>query len=332
MSTKKERHWSCLALATCLYGLLLNVTLVVPAHIHANTTPTNPIVFSAPVVQISAVEEYWTPKRMASALSADIPATEKQIAIPRETHQARKHSSPSFARSLPVPGPKADPVRAPYSQEGKVFFSDGGRDWVCSGTALVSNNHSLVDTAGHCVADDKHFVSNWIFCPMYSGNGCHYYIAKMLATDKLWLDHSDRPDGWFGYDFGMAVVTSTQPNKKLTDSFGGVVGIASLDSTRLSYLAIGYPAAPPFNGQTQQKCESVVTRNDSQGGEVDPIGINCDMTGGSSGGGWFITLNGQLYLNGHTSYGYKSEPDVLYSPYFDSTWQDLFLATQNIAV
>ncbi len=330
MSTHKRRHWPYLVLAMGLYGLFCSTALTIPARLHAATAPTNPVVFSNPVTDINAVEAYWTPKRMASALSADIPANEKQVAIPRTLHQVRKRSFPAFTGSLPIPDPKADPVHPPYTQEGKIFFSDGGRDWVCSGTALVSNNRSLVDTAGHCVADDKHFVANWIFCPMYDGNGCHYYIARVLATDKLWLDHSDRPDGWFGYDFGMAVVISTQPNKKLTDSFGGVTPIANLDPAHQTYLAVGYPAAPPFNGQTQQKCESQVTKTDEQGGDVEAMGIQCDMTGGSSGGGWFIVLNGRLYLNGHTSYGYRDDPTVLYSPYFGTTWESLYRAAQDI--
>ncbi|HVU68101.1 MAG TPA: hypothetical protein VHD63_13260 [Ktedonobacteraceae bacterium] len=336
MSMHKRRHWPYLVLAACLYGFFCHFTSPVPAHLYAASEPANPVVFSDPVTDTSRVEAYWTPRRMASALSADIPANEKQVAIPRTLHQASKRSLPSSVRSLPVPDPKADPkadpVHPPYSQEGKIFFSDGGRDWVCSGTALVSDNHSLVDTAGHCVADDRHFVSNWIFCPMYDGNGCHYYIAKLLATDKLWLDHSDHPDGWFGYDFGMAVVVPTLKNKKLTDSFGGMLALTNLDPAHQTYLAVGYPAAPPFNGQTQQKCESQVTRNDDQGGDVNALGIQCDMTGGSSGGGWFIVLSGQLYLNGHTSYGYRDDPTILYSPYFGQIWENLFQAAQNISI
>jgi hypothetical protein len=34
---------------------------------------------------------------------------------------------------------------------GKVFFSDGAYNYVCSGTALTSGNESVVWTAGHCV-------------------------------------------------------------------------------------------------------------------------------------------------------------------------------------
>ncbi len=335
MSTQKKGRWSLLALAMCLYGLFLSMTLSGPARTHADNTPINPIVFSNTIDQTASIIEYWTPKRMASALSADIPTLDKEIAIPRTTHQPGIGLKTGSRHTLPIPNPtpRADPVHPLYPQMGKIFFSNDGRDWVCSGTALVSQNHSLVDTAGHCVADDKHFVSNWIFCPMYNGEGsCHFYVAKLLATNKLWFDHSDHPSGWFASDFGMAIVTPGVSGQKLTDACGGVIGLANIDYNQKSYLALGYPAAPPFNGRTQQRCGSAVAQTDENEGLPAPLGIMCDMTGGSSGGGWLIDINGQLYLNGHTSYGYKSEPGVLYSPYFGPTWLDLYQATQNITV
>lgn len=330
MSTQKKIRWLYLALALCLCGLSLSMLLVAPARTHADNTSENPIVFSDTGVSVENVMQYWTPRRMASALSADMPAIdEKKVAVPRVAHQTHVHQAALSQTALSA----ADPANPLYQVVGKVFFSTNGKDFVCSGTSVASLNRSLVDTAGHCVVNNKHFVSNWVFCPVYTGNGCHFYVAKILATDKVWLDHSDRPDGWYGDDLGMAVVAPAAPGgKKLADAFGSVSGLANIDYVARKYLTVGYPAAPPFTGKTQLKCESPVLKTDDNQNTDSPLGVACDMTGGSSGGGWFITVNGQLYLNGHTSYGYNNDPGVLYSPYFNNTWLDLFRATQVIAV
>ncbi|HEY0756158.1 MAG TPA: hypothetical protein VGD98_19535 [Ktedonobacteraceae bacterium] len=329
MFTQKKIRCLYMALASCLYGLFLSMLLAAPVRTYAENTPANPVVFSDTMTSTENVIQYWTPKRMASALSADIPAIDEKVAVPRAHYQSRTRQATGYRQARP----NSSPTNPLYSQVGKVFFSNEGKDFVCSGTIVASLNRSLVDTAGHCVVNSKHFVSNWVFCPMYNGNGCHFYIARILVTDKLWLDHSDRPDGWYGNDFGMAVVVSGTPGgKKLADAFGSITGLTNIDYVSRKYLALGYPAAPPFTGRVQIKCESSVLKTDDNQNTESPPGIACDMTGGSSGGGWFLTINGQLYLNGHTSYGYNNDPGVLYSPYFGTVWLDLFRESQVINV
>jgi len=51
------------------------------------------------------------------------------------------------------------------------------------------------------------------------------------------------------------------------------------------------------------------------------MSIGCDMTAGSSGGGWII--DGQ-YLNSSVSYGYDNDPIDLYGPYFGQAARNLF--------
>ncbi len=50
------------------------------------------------------------------------------------------------------------------------------------------------------------------------------------------------------------------------------------------------------------------------------MGIGCDMTGGSSGGGWVVG-NDVLSVN---SYGYSNQPNVMYGPYQGSVAQQLY--------
>jgi hypothetical protein len=50
------------------------------------------------------------------------------------------------------------------------------------------------------------------------------------------------------------------------------------------------------------------------------MGIDCDMTGGSSGGGW-IAGGSLVSVN---SYGYATLPNVMFGPYQGSVAQGLY--------
>ena len=50
------------------------------------------------------------------------------------------------------------------------------------------------------------------------------------------------------------------------------------------------------------------------------MAIRCDMTGGSSGGGWIV--GGNVYSV--NSYGYLTQPNVMYGPYQGSVAQQLY--------
>ena len=43
------------------------------------------------------------------------------------------------------------------------------------------------------------------------------------------------------------------------------------------------------------------------------MAVQCDVTGGASGGGWVISGD---VLNGVTTYGYPSDPNTDFGPYF----------------
>ena len=52
------------------------------------------------------------------------------------------------------------------------------------------------------------------------------------------------------------------------------------------------------------------------------MGVPCDMTGGSSGGGW-VTQAGQIASV--VSYGYGSLKNVLFGPHHEAEAQQLYL-------
>jgi hypothetical protein len=119
------------------------------------------------------------------------------------------------------------------------------------------------------------------------------------------------------YDVGAAVMNTTG-GSALTDVVGGR-GIAFNYNRNQFYTSFGYPAAPPFNGQRLWICESPLIANDPSA-SPPTMGIDCDMTGGSSGGGWIVG-NSVYSVN---SYGYLNQPGVMYGPYQDSVAQSVY--------
>jgi V8-like Glu-specific endopeptidase len=251
-----------------------------------------------------AVEEYWTAERMENA----IPADKQRAAAPGA--KSKKPPPRGIAQQIAPPY-----TSAPTRTNGKVFFTDGGLNYVCSGTALLSGNKSTVWTAGHCVHDGaSNFHTNWAFVPAYADGQRPYgtWTARNLFTTSGWANGGD-----FSYDNGAAAV-SPNGGSSLTDVVGGRDIVFNYDRSQ-TYAAHGYPAASPFNGQRLWVCTSPLRYND---GSANPqtMGIDCDMTGGSSGGGW-IAGDAVASVN---SYGYRTLPNVMFGPYQGSTSQSLY--------
>ena len=203
----------------------------------------------------------------------------------------------------------------PTSTNGKVFFTDNGLNYVCSGTALLSGNKSVVWTAGHCVHDGAtNFHTNWTFVPAYADGTRPYgtWTARTLLATNGWASNGD-----FSFDNGAAVV-STNAGSALTDVVGGR-NIAFNSPRNQQYAAHGYPAGPPFNGQRLWVCNSPLAYDDTSA-NPPTMGINCDMTGGSSGGGWIAGGN----VASVNSYGYSTLPNVMFGPYQGSVSQSLY--------
>jgi hypothetical protein len=254
----------------------------------------------------SSVTSYWTAERMQQAK----PAAQRFGEAPG---QARKQGSlPWTSEEITTPY-----TQAPTSTHGKAFFTLGGNDYVCSGTALLSGNKSVVWTAGHCVNEGPGaFATNWQFVPAYKDGSAPLgvYVAENLFTPTAWRNAGD-----FSYDLGAAVV-GPAGGTALTDRVGGR-GIAFNTSRSQTYQSYGYPAAPPFSGERLWRCTSALQTSDTSA-NPDTLGIGCDMTGGSSGGGWIVGSN-VVSVN---SYGYNNQPDVMYGPYQGSVAQSLYTA------
>jgi V8-like Glu-specific endopeptidase len=264
----------------------------------------------------------WTVARMRDAADAD-----QLLGNVPNLASVSANKSPGQAVQQQGQIPRNGNAAAyPLSTVGKVFFSNtAGQDLVCSGTAVTSRNQSVVDTAGHCLYWNGGWVKNLIFCPLYDNGNTPYgcWAARDLEAPSQWIDSKPHD---YHYDLGAAIVAANSQGA-LTDIVGGA-GWAYNQPANQSFSAYGYPAASPFNGQTRQSCEGASGKTwRDQGGTV--VSIPCNMTGGSSGGPWFIKINGNWYLNGHNDFTSSIQPGHMFSPYYDDTWYALYNKAQQ---
>ena len=256
------------------------------------------------------VVSYWTAERMRNA--KPVQRTRDPRGKPSGSAAGGKKTAAGAATEVP------GPYTYPNSTNGKVFFTDNGVNYVCSGTAITSANKSVVWTAGHCVNEGPGtYFTNWAFVPAYRDNVRPYgtWAARRLHTTSQWLGQ-----GNFSYDLGAAVV-SPSASKTLTDAIGGGRSLAFNYARSQRYNSFGYPAANPFNGQRLWKCDSSLYTSDPST-SPQTMGIQCNMTGGSSGGGWVVPTDGRVYSV--NSYGYSNLRNVMFGPYQGTVAQQLF--------
>jgi hypothetical protein len=238
-------------------------------------------------------------------------------------------------------------IQYPWRTNGKLFFSQndsGGvrRDYVCSGTSTTSGaggNRRLVWTAGHCVNSGvgSRWSYNVQFCPAWFYGMAPYGCWTALELWSL--------TGWVGagnlrYDQGVIITsnTSSAGYGRLGDTVG-TQGLAwnqprSGHSPYDFWFSFGYPAAAPFNGQTMNWCSASIAVGDAPNALAGPAttGIGCNMTGGSSGGGWIMwfRMGSFGYVNSVNSYKYinPAQPNAMYGPYFDTGTGNLYNTTR----
>ena len=340
------------------------------SHAASPAAPSGAAATSGPLVEPQAdLTAYWTPQAMESATpatpgisAAPAPQGPSQVLGPSGPAGSVPPAAPgrgTVARPtrvtapVTVAGPEpagysypfpftryenfADYTQYPYSTEGKVFFTDSrtGANYVCSGSALNSTNLSVVYTAGHCVAQggsgpNTNWYTNWVFCPAYRDGTCPLgmWTSRQLWSWTLWTSN-----GWFEYDFGAAVMNLNPDGSgtTLVDTVGGE-GLAWNYPRDQHWFDFGYPQAAPFDGNRMDICAASHAVDD----KPDPaaadaaMGIGCDMTGGSSGGGWFMrwSSNGG-YRNGQNDYKYGSQPNAMYSPYYGDAAYGVFNSAQT---
>lgn len=312
-------------LATSLLGLSAAALFAFTSAGGASATSASPDTKEvshtvSTVLQTTGVADYWTSERMRSAIPGDVLA-QKALEHGKATSRAAVEQglSTKIAGKAGKGKPSLHTDEAPVSHIGKVFFTLGGVNYVCSGNSVASANKSTVSTAGHCLNEGPGaFATNFVFVPAYLNGAAPYgkWTARALYTTNQWSTGGD-----IQYDTGFAVV-STLNGQSLSDVVGAS-GVEFNAARHLSYKAFGYPQASPFDGQSLKACTgTAIDDTINPGGTTQ--GIPCDMTGGSSGGPWFIGSNSEGYQNSINSYGYGSRSTTMYGPYWGSVIQQAY--------
>jgi V8-like Glu-specific endopeptidase len=290
------------------------------------------------------------PSGITVHVAADTPAAARAVAA-KWTPEAMRHAVP-LDRSLPsvdpakltrdmrqglpqvVPPTGVQPAAFPSggaawtgggkvaTTAGRVFFTYQGRQASCSGNAVTSGNKSTVITAGHCVKLDGAFHTNWVFVPGYNNGNAPYgtWTARATMATPQWVASED-----INYDVGAAVVNQLN-GQSLTDVVGGQ-GIAFNQARGQNMYAFGWPAAAPYDGTKMIYCSGTTFSAFLS----DGIGMTCDMTGGASGGPWFLQFSeasGTGLQNSVNSYKINFIPTWMFGPYFGTDAQNLYNTAQ----
>lgn len=349
------------AFTSAFAGLL--VTTLLPFMAKAQSSNGNVGVQIQQAAAQSA-ETYWNETRLRTArpASAVLSGSPRPVAPQAESQSASPTSGASGGSQTVTQAQSLAPVKPAESKQplsysypfpytryfvrssnyknypertvGKLFFTKAtGGDFVCSASAVNSTNKRLIVTAGHCVSDGQgRFHRNVVFVPAYNPDNANVsdrepygrWSACDLTTTNAW-----HTTGNFSQDIGM-IKACDRSGRKLHDTVGFLGYLANV-SRNQHWHAFGYPAASPFNGRKMTVCAASYATNDS--GSPNPIGIGCDMTGGSSGGPWMVSYNPDTsgavnYINGLNSYKYGSRPAAMYSPYFGNE----FLSLRTFAI
>ncbi|MFI6447473.1 trypsin-like serine peptidase [Kitasatospora sp. NPDC050543] len=264
------------------------------------------------------VQGFWNLTKMENAKGMPAPAAKSAGAAAQKDQ---------FPAAIP-----AKPVAHPYSPStavvGKIFMTTPEGDSMCSGTVVSDPQHpgksNLVYTAAHCLhkGGGGSFYKDITFVPSYNKNGQasrgKQYTEEQVSPYGRWKATSAMVSPtWVKetgvgahnqYDYGiLKVVNEAGGGKSLEETIGGSVPIwfnAPRDQVTTAF-SYGYPADRPFDGMELNHCDSTTKPAGIVYDKSRPpmYVIGCTMTGGSSGGGWFINKDGKANLISVNSIG-----------------------------
>ncbi|GAA2433833.1 hypothetical protein [Streptomyces glaucus] len=270
------------------------------------------------------IEDLWDPDRMRKAEEPDTGVVDGDLSGDRGVTDP----TPRPVEAVAVP----PAYHANAATAGKVFFDSPEGTMVCSATVVQDPAHpgksNLVWTAGHCVHAGKKggWYRNIAFVPSYNDAGRSAGELQNAAEEEVapygvwWGDWAQTSDQWIeqggatggdgaSYDFAVIHVTPEKGSggKSLEETVGSALPVdfdaPAVPETR-SVTAIGYPAAPPYDGQKLYRCQDRPGRLSLSASDPTMYRIGCTMTAGSSGGGWIGTgSDGEPALVSNTSIG-----------------------------
>jgi V8-like Glu-specific endopeptidase len=272
-------------------------------------------------LEVASGPELSSPSASLAELGAPVSVPSTQPLTPSRSSSGFQAAAQRTTSASGIPFTRSEVTNLlsfPNRTHGKLFILDGGLPiFVCSATAVTSAERNLVWTAGHCVHEgkDKQAFEDFVFIPGYrDGAEPHgVWFAEAAHTTSQWTNNSN-----LRHDVAALVM---EPNEgvELVDVVGAR-GIRFNQNPVKTFRSHGYPAAPPFDGERMFRCISklggVLGR-----GPLAPMGMGCDMTEGSSGGGWIVGKGDSGFVQSVNSF-FINRPefeDVMFGPQMRDT-------------
>jgi V8-like Glu-specific endopeptidase len=322
--------------AAIAVGLLAALTLV--PMVAAPAAAKN-----GPDVEHARILKYWTAERIAHAMPRDfVRDSNGHFSMAKPT---KGKPGGGGGTGTTVLGASWNGGGAVLSRTGKVVFTMDSGDYICTGTVVTDSktDRAIVVTAGHCSYDgeDGGFARNWMFIPEFdsaptytcaqSKYGC--WTAKGLATHRGFKDAGGFNTQATTYDWSFAFVgTGGKTNVQLDTLLGTMPISFTAPKVGDQTFNFGYPAAGKYHGSDLIYCADQIF-NDPLNANLT-FGVDCDMTGGSSGGPWFAGFNqttGVGTVDSVNSYGYSGVKKE-YGPKFNANTSATYNAALNASL
>jgi V8-like Glu-specific endopeptidase len=311
-------------------ALLAGLPVVAPAL--AEPAPAQPVQ-PGPVRDGAVVQDlvnpagaaYWNRRRMREALPLDLDPGGAVIASDADAGAA---GAPQAAGTPPG-----------LRSTGKLFFRDPktSQGYVCSASSVNTPEHNLVVTAGHCVYSTRdgcvllctarHYFSDFVFVPSYDHGTAPYgqWTGVRAITQQAWI--ADEDDGHDQAFLAVAPVGAAN----LVDVVGGNGLAWNYPAREDGVRVVGWPAQAPYDGQSRQECAGSTTV--SQVTAPTDAQISCPLTGGASGGPWFLRMASADtgFIFAVTSRRPADGTPLLFAMPFDSSIETLLAAARGAA-
>jgi len=227
------------------------------------------------------IEAFWTQENRDAAIPKPLPEAPTELGniplpnIPQNPIGTPPNTSINdINRDIEIKAglaiPVASPKTYPWSCNGKLFFTWKGTKYVGSAGSILNE---VLLTAAHNIYDEDEWSDDFYYYPAYPEYGKRWSWSR-VAIFTAWKDHQD-----FAYDYAM-ILTNTSMKE-----VGSLGCLRDLPAKGRTWTAIGYPAEPPYAGNTM-----------------------------SSGGNWVTKVGGKDFVNGVQSTR-GGAPSYANSPY-----------------
>ena len=288
-----------------------------------------------------AAVRYWTSARMTAALrkqagSVSQAGPAKPRVLMRRLEHRLVHQERAAAAAAPWlsgdtggRGLRWGHGGAVAAAAGKVFFTLGGSDYVCSGVLVGGAHPDVVLTAAHCVTGGStgrggktQWATDWVFVPGYRDGRVPYgeYTARRFFVTRDWAGAGG---GAEQDDVAFVQVTAAEPHsaphpgprgtaraprEQAQPPHGLPIAFATSQDAARAYV-FGYPALAPYDGLYPYYCAGPAAASDGS------LRTACGMTAGDSGGPWlagFRPRSGAGTVVAVSTYKLSADPRLLY--------------------